>query len=292
MVLIYCVASWELSKGRANVGILSEPPLTDIFSDTNVPEVPLLMGNRYPYWPLRKNILFSGSFSIFKVLSYIKLYVPFIGLASSRVLWRRKWQPTPVFLPGESQGRGSLVGCRLWGRTESDTTQQQQQSMWGFPGGTWEESTCQYKRRKRLGFDPWIGRIPWTRKWPPTPVFLPGKFHGQRSLAGCSPWSHRVGHDLAHAEYIQNKFIYCSTNNTLYLWRLLSYSLFSVSPGQHRYLKYNVVLYQLSGKTENYQGTEEAGRTFTWDCQGGASWGIRDFNWDLKNSFRAIKDVK
>ena len=36
--------------------------------------------------------------------------------------WRRKWQPTPVFLPGESQGRGSLVGWRLWGRTESDTT--------------------------------------------------------------------------------------------------------------------------------------------------------------------------
>ena len=36
--------------------------------------------------------------------------------------WRRKWQPTPVFLPGESQGRWSLVGCRLWGRTELDTT--------------------------------------------------------------------------------------------------------------------------------------------------------------------------
>ena len=44
--------------------------------------------------------------------------------------WRRNWQPTPVFLPGESQGRGRLVGCRLWGRTESDTTEvtkQQQQ---------------------------------------------------------------------------------------------------------------------------------------------------------------------
>ena len=44
--------------------------------------------------------------------------------------WRRKWQPAPVFLPGESQGRGSLVGCRLWGRTELDTTEvtyQQQQ---------------------------------------------------------------------------------------------------------------------------------------------------------------------
>ena len=37
--------------------------------------------------------------------------------------WRRKWQPTPVFFPGESQGRGSLVGCRLWGCTESDTTE-------------------------------------------------------------------------------------------------------------------------------------------------------------------------
>ena len=37
--------------------------------------------------------------------------------------WRRQWQPTPVFLPGESQGQGSLVGCRLWGRTESDTTE-------------------------------------------------------------------------------------------------------------------------------------------------------------------------
>ena len=44
--------------------------------------------------------------------------------------WRRKWQPTPVFLPGESQGRGSLVGCHLWDHTQSDTTevtQQQQQ---------------------------------------------------------------------------------------------------------------------------------------------------------------------
>ena len=48
------------------------------------------------------------------------------------VYWRRKWQPTPVFLPGESQGQSSLVGCHLWGRTESDTTeatQQQQQCL-------------------------------------------------------------------------------------------------------------------------------------------------------------------
>ena len=51
--------------------------------------------------------------------------------------WRRKWQPTPVFLPGESQGRGSLVGCCLWGHTESVTTevmQQQQHSREKFQG--------------------------------------------------------------------------------------------------------------------------------------------------------------
>ena len=48
-------------------------------------------------------------------------------------IWRRQWHPTPVLLPGESQGRQSLVGCRLWGLTESDTTeatwQQQQQPL-------------------------------------------------------------------------------------------------------------------------------------------------------------------
>ena len=45
------------------------------------------------------------------------------GFTFTFMHWRRKWQPTPVFLPGESQGRGSLVGCHLWGCTESDTTE-------------------------------------------------------------------------------------------------------------------------------------------------------------------------
>ena len=54
--------------------------------------------------------------------------------------WRRKWQPIPVFLPGESQGQGSLMGCHLWGRTESDTTemtwQQQHTCEWKYSGVT------------------------------------------------------------------------------------------------------------------------------------------------------------
>ena len=58
-----------------------------------------------------------------------------------------------------------------------------------------KESACQCKR---YGFNSWIGKIPWRRKWQPTPVFLPRKSHGQRSLAGYSPWGcKRVGHNLA-----------------------------------------------------------------------------------------------
>ena len=44
---------------------------------------------------------------------------------------------------------------------------------------------------RRCGFNPWIGNIPWRRKWKPTPLFLPGKPHGHRSLAGYSPWGHK-----------------------------------------------------------------------------------------------------
>ena len=58
---------------------------------------------------------------LFNSPEYFFLTFNFV-LGYSRV-WRRKWQPIPVFLPGESQGWGSLVGCRLWGRTESDTTE-------------------------------------------------------------------------------------------------------------------------------------------------------------------------
>ena len=53
-----------------------------------------------------------------------------------------------------------------------------------------KESIYQYRRQRggRYGFDPWVGKIPWSRKWQPMPVLLPGKHHGQRSLAGHSPW--------------------------------------------------------------------------------------------------------
>ena len=62
----------------------------------------------------------------------------------------------------------------------------------GLPGGAvGKEYTYQYRRLKRCGFNPWKGMIPWRRKWQPTPVFLPRKFHAPRSLAGYSPWGHK-----------------------------------------------------------------------------------------------------
>ena len=84
---------------------------------------------------------------------------PAHGVAKSRtrlsdftfMRWRRKWQPTPVFLPGESRGQRSLVSCHLWGLAESDTTeatQQPQQEIWG--------------RQQSLAG----GSAPWTDCWP------------------------------------------------------------------------------------------------------------------------------
>ena len=56
----------------------------------------------------------------------------------------------------------------------------------GFPGGSVvKKSACQCRSCR---FDPWVRNIPWRRKWQSTPVFLPGKSHGQSSIAGCSPW--------------------------------------------------------------------------------------------------------
>ena len=62
----------------------------------------------------------------------------------------------------------------------------------GFP--RWlsvKEAACQCRRHRRCGFSPWVGKIPWKRKWQPTPVFLLGRLHGQRGPEGCSLWGHK-----------------------------------------------------------------------------------------------------
>ena len=66
----------------------------------------------------------------------------------------------------------------------------------GFPGGS-EAKSPPASAGDVGSISPWGRKIPWRRKWQPTPVFLPGKFHGQRSLAGCSPWGSKEWDDLA-----------------------------------------------------------------------------------------------
>ena len=60
--------------------------------------------------------------------------------------------------------------------------------------GRWlsgKESACQCRRHRRCNLDLWVGKIPWKKKWQPTPVFLPGESLRQRCLVGYSPWSHK-----------------------------------------------------------------------------------------------------
>ena len=72
----------------------------------------------------------------------------------------------------------------------------------GFPGG----SDCReiHLQCRRPGFDPWVGKIPWRKEWQPTPVFLPGESHGQRSLVDYSPWDCKESDTTEQLPYIQH----------------------------------------------------------------------------------------
>ena len=117
---------------------------------------------------------------------------PWVG----KIPWRRKWQPTPGFLLGESHGEAwwaTVHGvAKSWTQLSNFTYLLTYylliHELWGFPGGaSGKEPTCQCRRHKRHGFDSWVRKIPWRRAWQPTPVFLPGESHGHRSLVGYSP---------------------------------------------------------------------------------------------------------
>ena len=79
--------------------------------------------------------------------------------------------------------------------------------IWGFPAvSSGKVSSCQCRSLRRRRVNLWVDTIPWKRKWQPIPVFLPGKSHGQRGLAGYSQWDcQRVGHDLATKQQQKNQ---------------------------------------------------------------------------------------
>ena len=89
-----------------------------------------------------------------------------------------------------------------------------------FPGGSDGKSVCLQCRRP--GLDPWVGRIPWRRKWQPTPVFLPGKFQArQRSLVGYSPWGCKES-DTTERLHFTSSYIYkYMPHNDTYLYHTI-----------------------------------------------------------------------
>ena len=132
-------------------------------------------------------------------------WVPSLGRADP---WRGKWQPAPVFLVGKYSGQGSLVGNISQGhkRVRHNLATKDQITLsicptLSSPGvSTSSFSTSPFLPYRYfffcLSFLFWTWklltlRVMWRKEWQSTAVFLPGKFHGQRSLAGYSPWGHQ-----------------------------------------------------------------------------------------------------
>ena len=98
---------------------------------------------------------------------------------------------------------GSLSKVPFHHQISKAAIDKRHKQMSGFPGGSDGKNLPAVQE---AWFDPWVGKIPWRRKWLSIPVFLPGKSHGQRNLAGYSPWGHRVGHDWATNTTTLNKY--------------------------------------------------------------------------------------
>ena len=94
---------------------------------------------------------------------------------SSILAWKISWT--------EESGGLQSMGSQSWARLSNKHLT----SGWG----SGKEPACRCRRHRRRRFSPWVRKIPWRRKWQPTPLFLPGESHGQRSLVGYSPWNHK-----------------------------------------------------------------------------------------------------
>ena len=78
-----------------------------------------------------------------------------------------------------------------------------------FPGWrSGKEFTCQCRSFRRHWFDPWVGKIPWRKKWHPISVFLPGKSYGQRSLAGYSSWGPKESDMTEYTTHMRRNISY------------------------------------------------------------------------------------
>ena len=140
-------------------------------------------------------------------------------------IWRKPYFKdtyTPMFIAA------LFTTVKTWERSKCPSIEEFKKNMWYthtmkyyWAIARWlsgKEQAWQCRRQKRHkwyqrdGFNSWVRKIPWRRKWRPTPVFLLGKSHGQKSLMGYSPRGHkRVGHDLTTKH--KNKYSICSNMN-------------------------------------------------------------------------------
>ena len=102
-----------------------------------------------------------------------------------------------------------------------------------------KESACQCRRRRRWGFDPWIGKIPWRRKWQLSPAFLPGESHGQRILVDYSPWGHKESDMTEHGRttkcLLSSRYLVClDINPDIHASMMLLLFSFSMKVHWHR----------------------------------------------------------
>ena len=160
-------------------------------------------GNNYPSWssPITKSIhLHFGPSLLLTSFPYSPLSFPNFSVIPLGLQWLYRcgllsWSSHPLLqsyscrLQTRGEG-GPCVLCFTCAALTGD-----------FPGGSAVRIRLQRRRRRRHRWDSWVRKIPWRREWQPTPVFLPGKFHGQRSLVGYSPWG---GKELDMTEAIEH----------------------------------------------------------------------------------------
>ena len=106
-------------------------------------------------------------------------------------------------------------------------------------GSDGKDSACQYRKLERHRFNPWVRKILWRKEWQPTPVFLPGEFHGQRSLAGYSPWCLKESHmteQLTHTHTHTHTHIFIYTFLCRYKNFILTIAFSPSLGGRHVYV--------------------------------------------------------
>ena len=134
-----------------------------------------------------------------------------MAIHSSTIAWKIPWTEEPDRL--QSTGLQELDMTQRLNHHHHENLPRPYNKYWDFPDGSDGKAFC--LQCGRPGFNPWVGKTSWRRKWQPTPVFLPGKSHGQSSLVGYSPWGRKQSDVI---QQLNNNTVMIRTL-TLYLYR-------------------------------------------------------------------------